>query len=112
MALIRSKILDNGSVVNYWRVDMLCKNKGSKRVNFAMMGFNSQEIANEKPNEFLECIGVNDLMDSENIKLYEQYFGSNNFKDTETACYEYVKEHVEFFKDAQDDPDEIELLKD
>ena len=114
MALIKNKTLDTGATINYWRVDMFCKNKGQKRVNFALMGYHSKEIADNNPNAFIECIGVNDLMDSssENKELFNYYFNSNNYEDLETACYEYAKAYIDFFKDAVDDEDEIALLRD
>lgn len=108
MALIKEKALDNGAVVSYWRADMISLDKGRGQVSFALLGYCSEEIANNHPQKFLDCVGVNDLLWDENKPNYYKYFRDNaTYKDVDTACYHYAKENVEFFMDARDDEEEV-----
>lgn len=117
MGLIKEKALENGAVVSYWRVDMISLDKGRGQITFALLGYCSKEIAVNNSQMFLDCASVGDFFEGENRELFNYYFRDcgANFKDIDTACYEYAKEHVEFFKDAVDDEEEneyqIELLK-
>lgn len=109
MALIKEKQLDNGAVVSYWRVDMIAINKSRESANFALMGYHSKEVAERDGNLFLDCIGVSELMATEDKTMFNKYFRDkgSHYKDIDTACYMYAKEHVEFFKDAVDDEEYV-----
>ena len=111
MALIKEKETKFKVKASYWKVGMLTIDTNMQEVNFSINLYLNKESAKEK-DTFLETYSVTELMGIEDKTMYNKYFGEDKgktYKDWQTACYMYVKENVEFFKDAVDDEEEIAL---
>ena len=111
MALIKEKETKFKVKADYWKVGMMTIDTNMKEVNFSLNLYFDKESANTK-DAFLETYSVTELMGIEDKTMYNKYFGEDKgktYKDWQTACYMYVKENVEFFKDAVDDEEEIAL---
>lgn len=107
MALIKQvEIKKYKTTASYWKVGMFSIDTNLKETCFS---FNLYMEKTEEKDAFIDTYTVTDLMGLEDKTLYNKYFGDNGsaYKDWQTACYEYAKEHVEFFKDAVDDPEEL-----
>lgn len=106
MALIKVKETKFGISASYWRVETCVINNRLKEASF-VLGLYIDKSGQESFEDYF----VTDLMGQEDKTLYEKYFNDigKTYKDWQTACYMYAKEHVEFFKDAVDDPEELAL---
>ena len=108
MALIKECKTEYGINASYWRLDCATICPKSKEVNFSL-GLYADKNGNTPFQTFL----MSDLMGStKDVDVYNKYFGEDKgktYKDWQTACYMYVKENVEFFKDAEDDAEELAL---
>lgn len=106
MALIKESINEDlGVVVEYWKVGVFCIDTKLEECSFSLDGY-----VKKGAKKSIETISVGDLMGLEDKTLYNKYFAQDRgktYKDWQTACYMYAKEHVEFFKDAKDDEDYI-----
>lgn len=105
MALIKEVKTTIGVNATYWRVGLCSIDTREKEACFSVKGYVVKGA--ETP---IDEYNVTDLMGLEDKALYEEYFGvgNRNFKDWQTACYEYAKAHVPFFDGAVDDEDEQE----
>ena len=110
MALIKEKDTTFGVKASYWKIGLMVVNTMEKEVSFTL-----KLLVNKAATSPIDEYVVADLMGLEDKTLYNKYFAEDKgktYKDWQTACYMYAKAHVKFFKDAVDDPDEIELLRD
>ncbi len=114
MALIKEFETPQYAIGSYWKVSGICIDKNFEIANFALYLYKSKEVSDKDPIAYMYCWGVNELMSMDDKTLFNKYFRDKGqiYKDIDTACYMYAKEHVEFFKDAVDDDDEIALLRD
>ena len=103
MALIKEKNTVYGIKASYWKLGSFCIDTVRKEASFIFHLY-----AEKGAKQYLESICIDDLVINEDKTLYNKYFEDRGqtYKDLQTACYMYVKEHIEFFKDAVDDPEE------
>lgn len=110
MALIKKKKTNYGIEASYWRLDVATISPKSKEANFTV-GLYFDKDADMAVDSYLMC----DLMGStKDEELYNKYFGEDKgrtYKDWQTACYEYLKDNIDFFKDAVDDPEEMRPIE-
>lgn len=107
MALIKEmEIKDLGITANYWKVAMVSIDTLRQEASFGLV-----LLTKKGATKYIYDIGVSDLMIAEDKTLFEKYFGEGTsiYRDVYNACYEYAKEHVDLFKDAVDDPEEMML---
>lgn len=112
MALLKEVTTKFRVKASYWKVGMLTIDTNLKEVSFSLNLYFNKESA-EDQDTFLDTFSVTDLMGVSDKTMYNKYFGEDkgeHYKDWQTACYNYVKDNVPFFKDAKDDPEEIALL--
>ena len=108
MALIKEiEINEYGISASYWKVRYFTIDTKAEEVNFTL-----ELLAKKGAKEGLKTFCVSELMGIEDKTMYNKYFAEDKgktYKDWQTACYMYVKENIEFFKDAVDDEEEIAL---
>lgn len=100
MALIKATLTDFGITADYWKVDSFCVDATRKEASFILNLY-----INSTSTKYLDSKCIDDFMIMEDKTLFDKYFNDKgkNYRDWQTACYEYVKNHVEFFKDAVSD---------
>lgn len=101
MALIKNKMTDFGIEANYWKLTMMSMDRFTMEGSFSLSLF-----LNKEAEKFIETYTVVIYGDE---ALYNECFENATHKDVQTSCYEYAKKNVEYFKDAEDDPEEKAL---
>ena len=105
MALIKSKETEYGVMGEYWKISRFTVDTVNKEVFISFYLYINKEKADKNHLEdytFSSPI----LKQEEWIPKYNHYFREDrgeNYKDYLTACYEYAKDNIDFFKDAKDD---------
>lgn len=105
MALIKEHETKFEIVASYWKLGSFCIDTVRKEASFVFYLYTRKGAR-----EFIDSYCSSELVIAEDKTLYDEYFGENNgqaYKNWQTACYEYAKKHIEFFKDAVDDEEEI-----
>ena len=123
MALIKENN-DYGFTVNYWRIDNIAidrinkqcfvvidlyANKEAKK-NIDTQQYiisNHEKVATTYDRETGEEIVSREMIND--FDEYIEYFlqGENEYKDIYNSCYEYLKNKIDFFSDAEDDEEEM-----
>ncbi|WP_346961235.1 hypothetical protein [Clostridium sp.] len=104
MALIKEKMTQFGIPASYWKVSMVSIDRNMKEAAFSLNLYITKDAKN-----FIESFTISSLMGKEDKTLYEEYFENKDgkFTDIYNICYEYAKNHEEFFKDAISDNTDI-----
>ena len=112
MALIKKVMTEYGVEAEYWKVSRVSIDTIKKEVAFTLNLYlnKEQQLRELGDRTFASAI----LTKEEFEPQYDKYFRKDegeNYKDIYTSCYMYAKEHIEFFKDAKDDADEINSIQ-
>ena len=110
MALIKKVMTEYGIEADYWKIIRFTIDTEGKEVWFTLGLYRSENIGTKHLDEYvfaspMLCEQQLDFKDD-----YNNYFRADKgvkYKDFMTACYEYAKDKIEFFKDAVDDEEEI-----
>lgn len=102
MALIKEKLTRFGIPASYWKVDMITIDRRMQEASFCINLY-----FNKDAKDYIDTHIVTVMMGNPDKTLFNQYFGEdvNGYPDIYTTCYEFAKNHEDFFKDAIDDND-------
>ena len=123
MALIKENN-DYGFVANYWRIDNIAICRGNKEC-FVVINLyankeakknidtrqyiisNHEKVTTTYNEETGEEIISKELIND--FDEYVEYFLQDEveYRDVYNSCYEYLKNKIDFFSDAEDDEEEI-----
>lgn len=104
MALIKDFETPFKVTASYWKVGAMSIDTNLKDAHFTMSLYVDKAAGKEK-DAFLSTQTICDLMGPGDKTLFDKYFLDDTI-GWQKACYEYAKNHVPFFMDAKDDPDE------
>lgn len=105
MALIKPYMTEFGIEASYWKVTMITLNYDKERIE---INFSLNLFVNSEAKKFLYSHNVVDLMGGQHPEKLTFFLELSDSLNIRRACYEYAKEHVDFFKDAMDDPEYIQ----
>ena len=123
MALIKENN-DYGLTVSYWRIDNIAICRGNKECFVVVNLYANKEakknidtrqyiISNhEKVTTTYDRETGEEIVSKELINDFDEYVeyflqGEVEYRDVYNSCYEYLKNKIDFFSDAEDDEEEI-----
>ena len=102
MALIKETMTDFGISASYWKVTRISIDTVNREVSFSLFLYTDKNNQSRELDIYtFASATLDDFEDS-----YNNYFRNDHgekYKDIYTACYEYCKDNIEFFKDAISD---------
>ena len=108
MALIKNIQTEYGIEAGYWKISRISIDTIKKEISFTLNLYIDKE---HQQKELGEMVFASAILTQEEFKpQYDKYFRKDegeNYKDIYTACYMYAKDNMEFFKDAEDDKEEM-----